>query len=303
MVLQLMLSKNEALFRILPGVALLYGEYGVVHKSVALLWALYLVCGLNYALIEWLLSKICSLTTDQGCEFGIGSMPNFFPYFYSWLNRTSGTGDRCSIDWTSTLLPNSIRVAGWGHLHGGLMKTACNFAQHWPQIVKGMRILSAFFRVTSWRRRVADYAQGRLPDVKTLMERSYPSLAKWRYCISKGLARRGIHLKKRGWEGGREGRGIEVRASGRSNGRTVGRTDGGSEGWTDAGAGGRAVSRMDRRTGEMSDGRMVGRTKGRTLEERMDERPGPFMIIFIIFMFESSIKLSCLHHLLMALIP
>lgn len=180
MVLQLMKSPTNMVNIILPGVALAYGEYGVVDKAIALLWALFLVCGLDAGLIRWLLLKTVSITTDQGSEFAIAGLPDIFPAFFAWLSR-SHVDARFKLDMKSVLLPNAVRVAGWGHLLGGLMKTACNYVETWPTIVKGMRILVGFFRVTAWRNRIKFWVGDRMPNVKQLMGKSYPSLAKWRY--------------------------------------------------------------------------------------------------------------------------
>ena len=61
MILQICLQ-TIILIRILPGVALHYGNAGVVHKAFALIWAIYLIVGPSETMLRWVFTSMTHRT-------------------------------------------------------------------------------------------------------------------------------------------------------------------------------------------------------------------------------------------------
>jgi hypothetical protein len=106
---------------IMPGVALVSGMYGVFSKAFALLWSLFLWVGPWERGLNYMLSKIRSLTTDMGTEHRLTEVPNLVPGFLKWLRGAAFDGVKAAIDYTSRLFPNALIISGWSHLFGNVM--------------------------------------------------------------------------------------------------------------------------------------------------------------------------------------
>ena len=101
---------------VLPGICLHYGHCGSIDKAIALLWVLHLLLGPNLILMEWLLSKIKSITTDMGTDVRILDCPNMTQAF---LRRRQGLPMallECTVNKDSRLLVYAIRLPDWSHI-------------------------------------------------------------------------------------------------------------------------------------------------------------------------------------------
>ena len=116
--------KDESLERIvLPGSTLAYGHSDTLSKGVALLWALFLVAGPTEADVRLACDHVRSLTTDFGVEMHILEVPDILPAFFKWIGGTPL--DRCAqfVNNERRLWRRALRVAGWSHTLGGIMKS------------------------------------------------------------------------------------------------------------------------------------------------------------------------------------
>jgi hypothetical protein len=166
---------------VLPGVVMHYGSNSVIMKVVAFLWALYLILGPNEADMQWICSKMASVTSDMGTEFGFIDTPNFIHDFFERLRGVSMERLAGTVDPSSRLFPIAIRVSGWGHVFGKLMFYSTKHIATWPALLQAIRNLCAFFRNESWRREVIRLLKDEVPNISVLLKSFRGKIAKWRY--------------------------------------------------------------------------------------------------------------------------
>ena len=181
MVIDLCFASGFILTMVLPGVCMHFGRCRLVDKCAALLWALFLVVGHDHAHLQWLLSKVTSITTDQGTEFAMTDVPDFLHCFLRRLSGVAMDNFVGTVDLKSRLFPNAVKVIGWSHLFGNQMYFSCKQVDRWPLILECIRKLCHFFRNETWRKTIVDKAKRDYPAVKGLLKSFRAKLAKWRY--------------------------------------------------------------------------------------------------------------------------
>jgi len=125
MIMDLVMRCGGITTRILPGVAMAHGQFGVMSKAFALLWALYLIVGpWEYGLTLLLQKKTRGLTTDMGTELGLCDVPCLIKGFLLYLLGASMATIEKTVDFQSRLFCRAIRLAGWSHMFGGIMSKA-----------------------------------------------------------------------------------------------------------------------------------------------------------------------------------
>jgi hypothetical protein len=132
-------------------------------------------------MMEWFFSKIKSLTTDMGGEFKLIDAPNVL---YAYMRRIQGVPMASlmgTIDLTSRLFSRALRIAGWGHLFGNLMKASTRSVPDWPRILDLTRSLCRFFRNPTWRKHLVRKLGPVYPGIALLLKKFKGKLAKWRY--------------------------------------------------------------------------------------------------------------------------
>ena len=87
MILDIIFLDGTVMQFILPGVYMHYGGCCAIDNVIAFRWALYLVAGLSYEDLAWIISLITSLTTDHGTEIGMIEVPDILKL---WLRRLTG---------------------------------------------------------------------------------------------------------------------------------------------------------------------------------------------------------------------
>ena len=189
MILQLVYIDGTVRNFILPGVVLHYGFNSVADKTIALLWALFLVCGPDEELLTWLLSNVRSITTDMGTELKIMDSPDLLPAFLARINGARLQDLQSSIVMSSRLLNRCLRIPGWSHLMGNLMKFSTKSISRWPRIFHLIRRLCSFFRNQTWREHIVALLGGDFPDVELLLKSFTAHFNKLRYeSIFQGMA-------------------------------------------------------------------------------------------------------------------
>ena len=116
--------KKDASYRriVLPGCSLIYGMQDAVNKTITLLWAIWLLTGPVIEDTAYFLQKVCCITTDAGIEILTTKMPCVLNAFAKWLNGTPLVNLRCEVNWRQRLFPHAIRLIGWSHTWGNIMK-------------------------------------------------------------------------------------------------------------------------------------------------------------------------------------
>ena len=179
MVMDIVSITGEVVQYVLVGVMLHFGGTRLIDKALAFLWSLCLCIGTCFDDVSWFLSRVWSFTTDMGTEHRLGDTPDILRAF---LNRLQGVSlEKCmnTIDKASRLMPNCIKVSGWSHVFGNLMKKFCTSFQRWPEFLSHIRACCKFFRISTYRehlvRTLGDSVCGKL------LKHFTATIAKWRY--------------------------------------------------------------------------------------------------------------------------
>ena len=165
---------------VLPGCTLAYGCFNAVAKSLALVWAAFLVAGPDEEGIRYFFDEVVSIVTDCGTEIKMATVPDVITAFVRWNQGWSLA--RCAplVDTETRLFANALRISGWCHAWGNLMKEVAHVCPKWPTVLEQMRCMVAFWRDRTWRKWVQVALRG--TDVDTSVLKSFPAaIAKWRF--------------------------------------------------------------------------------------------------------------------------
>ena len=167
----------------LPGGNLSYGQFDAVSKSMCLLHALWLVAGPDAQTIRYCLRKVASITTDHGTEMHTLEMRDVVDAYCAYMQGASLEHCRTLVDVTSRWLPNALRISGWSHSMGNIMRHTAEATTRWPRILQQMRDLVGFFRNATWRQYIQKALEAHPPDDFDLhlLDHFRAQIAKWRY--------------------------------------------------------------------------------------------------------------------------
>ena len=167
----------------LPGTSLAYGLFDGVNKTVGLLHAIWLVSGPRECVIRYVCSRVASITTDMGIEVMTLTMPDFVTAYCKFMGGMDLPECAAYVRRDVRLFPNAVRVGGWGHGHGNVMKHCAEKESRWPEILTKMRALVRFWQVATYREHVGKMLIRYRPgQVNPKLLRSFTaSFAKWRY--------------------------------------------------------------------------------------------------------------------------
>ena len=167
----------------LPGTTLAYGMFDAVNKTVGLMHAMWLVAGPSAKVIRYLCEKTVSVTTDMGTEVGTLMMPDFTDAFCEFMAGRPFETCNTLIDYSRRWLPNAVRVGGWSHGWGNVMKTGSAKCSQWPQRLSQMQVLTSFLRNETWRTYIAKSCKqiGAAGVEMDALTHTVHGFAKWRY--------------------------------------------------------------------------------------------------------------------------
>ena len=188
---------------IFPGSTLAFGHTDTVSKGVALVWALWLVSGPTVDDLLWACSKVRSLTTDFGVEMHLLELPDIAAAFVTWVGGVPLADVRPLVRSDRRMFGRALRIAGWSHTLGGIMKHLAEKSPDWPKDLGHLRALCKFWRISSYRTHIARRLKG-VENVENLCKSFTAGFAKWRYetvvQVLKQLTRRRAicqeHLKR-----------------------------------------------------------------------------------------------------------
>jgi len=167
---------------VLPGSTLCYGMTDSVSKTIALLWSIYILVGPWEENMKYFFSKVISATTDSGVEGLTIFMPDITHAFIRWVGGDSLADCSRHINPDERLLPFAVRVQGWGHSMGNVVKKVTNLWLDWPMVLDRMRACCKFYKNNTWRQHVVKGVLRSHPDYDVRVLKSFSAdFAKWRY--------------------------------------------------------------------------------------------------------------------------
>ena len=181
MLIDIVFWNGDVRREVLPGSTLADGHQDTHSKGVALLWACWLIAGPDAEALQWFCSKVRSFTTDFGVEMHILEMPEITNAFVEWAGGKALLDVRHLVQPRLRQFGRALRVAGWSHAQGNIMKAVAFAAPDWPEIVEQLRALCKFFRNRSHRLHLARRLDGVVGDIQKRLRFFTASFAKWRY--------------------------------------------------------------------------------------------------------------------------
>ena len=173
-------SNGDVVRSVMPAMNLPYGMTAAVDKAIAFLWSAWLVAGPSLIGLMFFLDNILSVTTDMGTEMYMQSLPDVTPAFFKMVCGEEFTSLAKYIDGSKRFLGRALRIPGWGHICGNLMKYACHQTPEYPKYLEWLRVLCRFFRNSSWREHLLRIFKGNA--FITPLEHVWSiTFAKWRY--------------------------------------------------------------------------------------------------------------------------
>ena len=110
MVLELIFKNGTISRRFLPGCAFFFQCTTAFDKTMALVWALWLVAGPDIDALRYLFSKVTGIVTDQGVESRINDAPDVLPAFFAWINGSSLSSVGRRVNYSVNLFPTGVRL-------------------------------------------------------------------------------------------------------------------------------------------------------------------------------------------------
>ena len=189
--------KDDTMTRIvLPGSTLAYGFAGTMSKSVALVHALWLIAGPSAEDIRWVCTKVLSLTTDFGVEMHLLEAPDMIDAYLAHMNGSPFDRLRPLVKHDVRLFLRALRVAGWSHTIGGIMKRAAEAFPDWPQYLTHERYLCKFYKNVTYRKHIVRSVGGIFPNLKEDLKSFTAGFAKWRYETEVVVLRQLLKLRR-----------------------------------------------------------------------------------------------------------
>ena len=121
------------------------------------------------------------MTTDMGLELNLPSVPNILTAFVRRMNGFTMASAAQFIDFSSNLVPLCMRVGGWGHMFGNLMKYYLSQFECWPTFLSQMRVCCKFWRNETHRDFITNKLASDVPGIRQTLKSFTASFAKWRY--------------------------------------------------------------------------------------------------------------------------
>ena len=122
-----------------------------------------------------------SLTTDFGVEMHLPEAPDMIDAYLAHMSGTPFDRLRPLVKHDVRLFVRALRVAGWSHTLGNIMKTGSEAFPEWPSYLKHERYLCKFYKNVTYRQHITRKLGSRHPNVKKDLKSFTAGCAKWRY--------------------------------------------------------------------------------------------------------------------------
>ena len=138
--------KDGAIRRVvLPGGSVFYGNQDAIAKTMVCLWAAWLVFGPLLEHMQYFVDHVRCWTADSPVESYSIELPDCLHAFLAWVAGTALEDCRPLANHTRRLFYRSLRIAGWNHVVGNLMKKVAKTYASWPEILEALRLLTRCF--------------------------------------------------------------------------------------------------------------------------------------------------------------
>ena len=164
----------------LPALALDPTMLDGTGKTVALLWACWLIVGPAWGDMKSFCQRVVSITTDMGVERNIGGMVDMLPEFYHLIDQRF---DMDAHPAEGMLFPRCVGIPGWKHGWDNVLQRALSTLRWFPLFLLRLKALVAFLRVPSHLTAIArTLKRARLHALsEVIQEVKLPSFAEWRW--------------------------------------------------------------------------------------------------------------------------
>ena len=180
MIVDINLYNGETTRLILPGSTLAYGHADTISKGVALVWALWLVAGPSADDVRWFCSLVRSLTTDGGVELHLLEIPDMIDAVIERIGGRPIDELRPFVHQDRRMFPKAMRLLGWSHQKGNIIKKVAGQFRKWPKFLGHMRVCCKTLRNETYRTHIRRNARELLPTPNSLRYFT-AGFAKWRY--------------------------------------------------------------------------------------------------------------------------
>ena len=151
MVMDIMLVDGTHERIALPAASLVYGMFDSVSKTMAIVHAIWMIAGPDHATIAYVCSKVMSVTTDFGTEIHTLEMVDVTRAYCMWMAGKPMEQLHGFVNREQRWLPFAIRISGWSHTYGNMMKHVAESCPDWTPILKKLSAMVSFFHVGTWR--------------------------------------------------------------------------------------------------------------------------------------------------------
>ena len=163
------------------------------------MWCIWLIAGPSADDVLWFISLTTSFTTDFGNEMHLLEMPDVVDALMAWADGVPLSRVQPLVHHDRRLFARALRVAGWSHTLGGIMKSVASKFKDWPEHLSSLRIICKTFRNESYREHVKSKLKRNLSDEEKKTLKSFTAgFAKWRY--ETGSAAADPCLREHLWE-------------------------------------------------------------------------------------------------------
>ena len=116
----------------------------------------------------------------MGVELSLLQAPDISEAFVAWVSGKEFMSCATLVRQDRRLFYKALRLSGWGHCMGNLLKKVMNQSLRWPKIPEKIRLLVRFYRNHTYRKHIVKCLRGQDVDVDALAHFS-AQIAKWRY--------------------------------------------------------------------------------------------------------------------------
>jgi len=181
MIMEQVFTNKEVQRDTLPGSTLRYGQLSAISKGVALLYSLWLVAGPYFVDIAFCVAKVKAICTDFGNETRTVHLPDIVQAFLHWMEGFDLVACRMFVRHDRRLFYRALRLAGWSHLWGNIIKKmAHSLGLVWERVESQVRACASFLRNATWRKWWKTSLEGTGEDT-TSLDHAPTSMVKWRY--------------------------------------------------------------------------------------------------------------------------
>ena len=108
--------------------------------------------------------------------------PDILQAFVTWVKGVELHLVQTSVNQDARAFPRALRVYGWSHFIGNIMKSTANRLDSWPLYLRHLRELCRFFRNDSYRQHIRRRLRTLPAHLKVLLKKAFTAgFAKWRY--------------------------------------------------------------------------------------------------------------------------